>query len=371
MSWVPAVLVLGGLIFLHELGHFLAARACGVEVEEFSLGIGPQIAGLRRGPTLYALRLLPVLGYVRMAGMAAMTPGAEFEADEAAAPEAAAAARRAADVAARGAGFAQKPLGQRVLIIAAGPLTNFLVAMVLYALVFGAVGLPVSPTMRIHSVEAGMPAAAAGIHRGDTIDAVDGVAVHTWDTLHKAITAGFAAHPGQALKLQVVRGSESRTVYVVPTRTPSGPVIGIVPEMATTRLPPGKAVTVGTQQTALAGYQSLAAIVGLVGDAVMRRPSQAQLMGPIGIGAQIDQANQAGPAVLMLLAALLSANLGMLNLLPIPALDGGRLAFMGVEWLRGGRPVDPAKEGLIHFIGLAVLMAFILIVSMHDIAHVG
>ena len=216
-----------------------------------------------------------------------------------------------------------------------------------------------------------MPAAAAGIRAGDTISAVDGVAVNTWEQLHNAIASEFAAHPGQPLQLQVARGSASHTIYVVPTRTPDGPVIGIVPVMRTTRLAPGKAIAVGTQQTALSVYQSLAAVVGLIGDAVMRRTSQAQLMGSIGIGAQIDQANQAGPAVLMLLAALLSANLGMLNLLPIPALDGGRLAFLGVEWVRGGRPIDPAKEGLIHFIGLAVLMAFIIIVSMHDIAHVG
>ncbi len=373
MSWLPAVLVLGGLIFLHELGHFLAARACGVEVEEFSLGIGPQIAGIRRGPTLYALRLLPVLGYVRMAGMFPLAPAAPElgtgEEDES--PEATATRRHAAEVAVRGAAFSCKPLGQRVLIIAAGPLANFLVALVLYALVFGAVGLPVSPTMRIQSVEAGMPAAAAGIRPGDTISAVDDVAVHTWDELHNAIASGFGAHPDQPLKLQVDRGSASATVYVAPVRAPQGPVIGIVPAMRTTRLAPGKAVTVGVQQTAVTVYQSLAALVSLIADAVTHRSSQAQLMGPIGIGAQIDLANQAGPAVLMLLAALLSANLGMLNLLPVPALDGGRLAFLGVEWLRGGRPVDPAKEGLIHFIGLAVLMAFILIVSMHDIAHIG
>jgi regulator of sigma E protease len=377
-GWLPAVLVLGGLIFLHELGHFVAARACRVEVEEFSLGFGPKLAGVRRGATLYALRLIPVLGYVRMAGMYPIAPetlrrdreqDGEGEADPS--RGALAEALRSQDANARGVGFASKPLAQRVLIIAAGPITNFLVALVLYAAVFGAVGLPLSPTLQVRSVEPGSPAAQAGIRPGDTVEAVDGNPVQGWQDLHQAIVADSAAAPGGALAITLVRAGRRLTLAVTPQAGPNGPMIGVVPVMQSVRLSAPRAAAAGLAQTGASIYQSLAAVVSLIVNAVLRHQSQAQLMGPIGIGSQIDLANQAGPAVLMLLAALLSANLGLLNLLPVPALDGGRLAFLGVEWLRGGRPVDPAKEGMVHFIGLAVLMAFILLVSMHDIANLG
>jgi len=359
MSWVPAVLVLGGLIFVHEMGHFLAARACGVEVEEFSLGFGPKLAGFRRGGTLYALRLIPVLGYVRMAGMY------PAEADGTADGE----RSRAAN--ARGVGFASQPLAQRVLMIAAGPLVNFVIAFLLYAIVLGGVGLPVSPTLRIRAVDHGMPAAAAGIHPGDTVVAINQATVGTWEDLHQAIRAAAGTSGDKAMQVTLRRGSTERTVLVKPEHTASGPLIGIVPIVRTSRLPPLQAILRGAVATFASVYQNLAGLVGLIAAALAHQNSQAQLMGPIGIGSAIDQANQAGTAALMLLAAILSANLGILNLLPIPALDGGRLAFLGVEWLRGGRPIDPTKEGLVHFIGLAVLMAFIVLVSMHDITQLG
>lgn len=359
MSWLPAVLVLGGLIFVHEMGHFVAARACGVEVEEFSLGFGPKLAAFRRQGTLYALRLIPVIGYVRMAGM--------YPAEADGTPD----ALRSRAANARGVGFASRPLSQRVLMIAAGPLVNFLIAFLLYATVLGAVGIPTSPTLRIRAVDHGMPAAAAGIHPGDTVVAINRATIHTWDELHQAIVTAAGTGGDQAMSVTLRRGTEQRTVLVKPEHTSSGPLIGIVPVVRTSRLPPLAAIGRGAVATFVSVYQNLAGLVGLIGAAVTHQSSQAQLMGPIGIGSAIDQANQAGTAALMLLAAILSANLGILNLLPIPALDGGRLAFLGVEWLRGGRPVDPTKEGLVHFIGLAVLMAFILIVSMHDITQLG
>lgn len=375
MSWLPAVLVLGGLIFLHELGHFLAASACGVEVEEFSLGFGPRLAGIRRGSTQYSLRLFPVLGYVRMAGMYPVSSDSLLGEETGARGRGGgdrgplADALRSEDANARGVGFASRPLWQRVLIIAAGPLANFAIAFVLFAVVFGAVGLPVSPTLKIHDVQSGSPAAAAGLRPGDTVVSVNGKPVGSWNNLHQAIVADYT--PNVPLSILVRHGGQVETISVTPKETSSGPLIGIVPVMATVRLPAFSALGAGAEQTGLSVYQSLAGLVGLISSAIRHVPSQAQLMGPIGIGSQIDQASEAGPPVLLLLAGLLSANLGLLNLLPIPALDGGRLIFLGLEWVRGGRPVDPAKEGLVHFIGLAVLMAFIVLVSVHDIVQLG
>ncbi len=359
MSWLPAVLVLGGLIFVHELGHFAAARLCGVEVEEFSLGFGPKLLGIRWRGTLYALRLFPVLGYVRMAGMyPAENDGSEEAARSRAANE-------------RGTGFASRPLWQRVTVIAAGPMTNFLVAFLLYAAAFGLVGLPVAPTLQIRAVEAGMPAAAAGIRPGDTVVAVDGAPIHSWGGLHTAILQAVKTRPGQPLRLEVRRGGQEQTVRVHPRQTASGPLIGVLPVLRIMRLPPLRAIAGGALQTGATVVQSLTALGSLIAAAVRHRPTQAQLVGPIGIGNAIDQASQVGAVAVMLLAALLSANLGLLNLLPIPALDGGRLTFLGIEWARGGRPVDPAKEGLVHFIGLALLMAMIVLVSVHDLGQLG
>ncbi len=370
MGWLPAVLVLGGLIFLHELGHFVLARACGVEVEEFSLGIGPRIAGVRRGPTLYALRLLPILGYVRMAGMYPL-PGPAQQEGDAEGDEVPAEVDRSRDANARGVGFGSRPLWQRVAIIAAGPVANFVVAFVLFVAVLGGLGVPVAPTMQIRTVEAGMPAARAGLRPGDVVGAVDGAAVHSWTGLRQAIIGATQSHPGAPLTLTVRRDGQSRTISVVPANTSAGPVIGVIPVVRTARLPLWRAIWLSAEQTALAVYQSVAGLVGLAAAALRHQNSQVQLMGPIGIGDQIDQASQAGGVTLLLLAGALSANLGLLNLLPIPALDGGRLVFLALEWVRGGRAVDPAKEGMVHFIGLALLMALVLIVSIHDISQLG
>jgi len=164
----------------------------------------------------------------------------------------------------------------------------------------------------------------------------------------------------------VVRAGVTYRIRVRPERTAQGLLIGIVPVLRTQRLAPWAAVVQAARETwsVVAGW--VVAIWGLI-----RGNGQAQIMGPIGIGNAIDQASQAGLATLLLMAAVISANLGLLNLLPLPALDGGRLAFLAAEWVRGGRRVDPAKEGLVHMIGLAVMVALIILVSVNDLAQLG
>lgn len=349
MNWLPAVIVLGSLLFLHELGHFLAARAAGVDVEEFSLGFGPRLIGIRRGGTLYALRLLPVLGYVRMAGM---YPAEDDGTD-------------AADVSRQanhgGRGFLSKGMGPRAAIIAAGPVMNFVISFVLLALVFGAVGLPSTPSLRIAQVEAGMPAASSGIAAGDRIVSVNGQSISTYVQLHQAITED---PPGQPLTLGVDRGGQTHTVTVTPQSGSNGPVIGVILVPMVTRLPWPQALWQGVVSTGQLLFQWVQGLWLLA-----HHSNQAQVLGPIGIGNVIDQASATGAGTLLLLAAWLSANLGLLNLLPLPALDGGRLTFILLEFIRGGRPIDPAKEGLVHFVGLAVMVALIIAISVHDIAR--
>lgn len=355
MSWLPAVLVLGALICLHEMGHFFAARSAGIEVEEFSLGLGPRLIGIRRGNTLYALRLIPIIGYVRMAGM--------YPAEQDGTPD----AERSRDANQRGVGFAAKGLAARVGVIAAGPLANFVVAFLLFVVVFGAVGLPVLPTMRLGTVQAGMPAARAGLLRGDTILAVNGKRMTTWNALHEAITHDHVGANGAApLVLSVERAGLVHRVRVTPEETSQGLLIGVIPILKSQRLPWPAAIWQGLRQTGGVVVGWVLALWSLV-----RGSGQAEVMGPIGIGNAIDQASQTGVATLLLLAAVISANLGLLNLLPLPALDGGRLVFLGAEWVRGGRRVDPAKEGLVHMIGLAVMVALVIFISVHDLSQIG
>lgn len=346
-GWVSVVVVLGGLLFLHELGHFLAARAAGVEVEEFSLGLGPKLVGIRRKGTLYAIRLLPIVGYVRMAGMYPMENDGTIAAEES----------RAAN--ARGTGFNSKPLGPRMGIVAAGPVMNFFVAFLLLVTVFGIVGIPSTPTLRIASVEPGTPAAASGFRAHDVIVAVGGKAVSSYDVLHQDVVNNPA---GQPMQITVDRSGRALTLTV----TPKDSLIGVILTPKVTRLSPLLAIWQGLVQTGSLLVQWILGIWALI-----HHSGTAEILGPVGIGTLIDQASTTGAATLLLLAAFISANLGLLNLLPIPALDGGRLGFMVIELLRGGKPVDPAKEGIVHFVGLAIMVAAIIAISVHDIVHLS
>ncbi|HEX6988535.1 MAG TPA: RIP metalloprotease RseP [Bacillota bacterium] len=341
MTLLVTVLVLGGLIFVHELGHFLAAKRAGVHIHEFALGFGPTVVSVRRGETTYALRLLPLGGFVRMAGMH------PEEEDLAAVPE----NRR----------FMAKRVSQRLGIVGAGPLANLFTSVVLFIVVFGLLGIPIA-SLTIAEVEPGYPAQEAGLEPGDRIVAVDGEPIDAWEQLVEVVRA----NPGQELVVTVRRGDATLDLPVTPRAAPDGGygVIGIRPRAETRHYGLAQSVAEGFAWTGRVVVAFVNALAGMIGGNV-----EGQIVGPVGIGAEIGQATQRGLPNLVFLTALLSANLGLINLLPVPALDGSRMVFLVLEGLRG-RPIDPNKEGLIHLLGFALMLALLLVVSVRDVARI-
>lgn len=339
--WTVAVFAL--LIVIHELGHFWAAKRKGVLVYEFALGFGPRLGAVRRGETEYSLRLFPLGGFVRMAGMQPEEEGLERVPPE----------RR----------FLNRPLADRVGIIAAGPLMNVALAVVLFTLVFAVVGVP-QPVPVVGGVEQGYPAAEAGLRPGDRIVGIDGRPVENWGD----VVAMIQGAPGRTLAITVERDGHRLTLEVTPRpdpRRPGAGVIGIRPATETFRTGAVEAVRLGAAHT-------LRVAAGFVLALVQMATGQGgvDVMGPVGIGQQIGEAARVGLSQVILLAAVLSANLALVNLLPIPALDGGRLLFLAVEAVRG-RPVDPEQENLVHFLGFALLMLLAIFITYRDILRLN
>jgi regulator of sigma E protease len=335
LAWV---LVFGVLIAVHELGHFTVAKAVGIRVDEFSLGFGPKLFGRRAGETLYAVRAIPLGGYVRMAGM----DGEDREDPRA---------------------YGQKPLWQRFLVIFAGPVMNLVLAALLYVVLFGPVGIP-SPTTTVGVAMRGYPAYQVGIRPGDRVVAVDGRPVSTWNGLAAAI----AAHKAHPLAVTVVHANGQRRTYVVGTRydpAAGSRIIGIEPAYQNLHLPILPAMAAGLTHT----VQLTALWFTQLGRLLTGRGAF-NVAGPVGIAVMVGQAVQQGWVTLILLAAALSANLGLFNILPVPVLDGSRLWLLILEAVRR-RPLDPAKENLIHMVGLVVLLAFVVFVTYHDLLRLA
>lgn len=339
MTVFLALVILGVLIFAHELGHFLAAKKAGVRVEEFALGFGPRLLSVQRGETRYSLRALPVGGFVRMAG----TNPLEGPIDSR--------------------GFLKKSVGQRVSVLLAGPAMNFVLAILLFAIIFSALGVEM-PTLVISDILEGHPAEKAGLVEGDRIVSIDGVTLNDWTHLVTTINGSL----GEQITLVVERDGEQRIVDLTPKPRPEDPslgFIGISPQVVAIRQGPLTALRNGLSYTlAVSALWIKGLIMMVLGQA------KVDVAGPVGITQLIGEASRMGLRSLLYLSAALSANLGILNLLPIPALDGSRLAFLLVEGLRG-RPVDPEKENLIHFLGFALLMLLALVVTYRDILRWG
>jgi regulator of sigma E protease len=335
------------LIFIHEFGHFLAAKLFGVSVQRFSLGFGPRLLGKKWRETDYRISAFPLGGYVKMLGEAA---------DEEV-PEGL-----------RHASFSHQPLFRRVGIVACGPLFNLFLAFFVYTIAFAAFGLP-RRTADVGSVSPGSPAAKAGIQAGDKVLAIDGVEVKEWDQLSELIQK--AGDRPVAVRLQ--RGSEVMTFEILPemskTRTLLGeeiqrPLIGIVASgnVSVERVNLLEAVYYGMDQT----WQVIKLTFLVLGKLLQGHISPRTLAGPIGIAQMSGQVAEAGAAAFLSFLALLSINLGILNLLPIPVLDGGHLLFFLIEAVMG-RPLSMRKREMAQQVGLFLLVALMVFVFYNDI----
>lgn len=327
-----SVFVFGLLIFFHELGHFTIAKLAGIKVHEFSLGFGPKVIGFPRGETVYNLRLLPLGGFVRMAGM---DPDEEDDVR----------------------GFNKKTVSQRIGVILAGPLMNFFLAIVLLAFIFMVQGLP-SPTTRVDKLVPGQPAEQAGIKPGDRIVAIDGNKIKTWEEISDKISSSAGAR----VNLLIQRDGRDLQVTLIPEPDQKGAgKIGIYPAQEPQKLGPVAALATGTEYT----VRVTGLIIEFIGRMITGQ-APPDLGGPVRVIWEIDRAVELGFFHLLQLSAFLSINLGLFNLFPIPALDGSRILFLVVERLRG-RPVDPRKENFIHLVGFGLLLLMIVVITYNDI----
>lgn len=342
---IIAILVFGLLIMIHELGHFLAAKACGVKVDEFAVGFGPRLVGFTRGETEYSLRLLPLGGYCRMAGMD------ETDEDD---PR----------------GFNNKPVLQRMAVILAGPIANFLLASVLYSGILYFVGTdrveePIVGTVQAvcdvtsssGSIDtAPCPAYEAGLQAGDRILSINGNAVSDWYAIFDLV----GDSQGQPLSFTIQRGDQQLEKTITPVLASDGRyIVGI--RWPTRRQPLLSALAQGPVLT----VQTLGDMLVGLGQMITGR-IPAELTGPVGITKGIAQQAAVGAANLWIFVAYLSLNLGLFNLLPIPALDGARFVFLVVEAVRGRR-VDPQRENMVHFVGFLLLLGLMVVVAYSDI----
>ncbi len=342
--WLAVIPVLGVLVFVHELGHFLAARRVGVKVDEFGFGLPPRAATMfERDGVKYTLNWLPLGGFVRMAG-------------------------EEGDFDTPGSLWSKKPW-QRAFILVAGPFMNFIAAAVLFAIVF-MMGVPApvpNGRVQVYDVFDGSPAQAAGLQRDDLILNVDGKPIDTTEALVAAINAAG----GRQVPVVVERAGQQVTLQLTPKASGEARAgISIGSEQTTERYGPIQAIIKGVQTTAAAVAGTLAffgkLVTGLFTRAAM--PEGASLSGPIGIARITSQVAQEGFDRLLALAAIISVSLGTLNLLPLPALDGGRLLFVVIEWIRGKR-ISPEREAFVHAVGMVSLLLVMLIVSYFDVAR--
>jgi regulator of sigma E protease len=329
---LAAILAFGAMIFFHELGHFLVARRAGVLIHAFAIGFGPKLVAWQRGATTYSVNLLPFGGYVRMEG-----EDTEGSADANS--------------------FRSKSVGWRMAIIVAGSAMNLAMAVVILAVVAGVWGVPVST--RVDQVEAGWPAAEAGIQSGDIILGIDGARMGT-DLLIRTINRSA----GTPLQLLVERDGREMTLTVTPRLDQGRGVgrLGFTLEPVLRRPNPLRAVAWGVERTG----QTIAMLGGIIPTLIRQGTFFENLGGPLAAGNILKQAAASGLATYLQITAFLSVMIGIFNLLPIPALDGGRLAFLVVEAVRR-RPVDPRREGWVHMVGFALLLLLLILLTVQDL----
>ncbi len=346
-SILSAVVVLGILVFVHELGHFLCCKLLGVGVEKFSLGFGPKVVGFRKGETEYLLSVLPLGGYVKMFGES--DSGQEIPEEE------------------KHRTFMGKSPFKRILIVVAGPLFNLVFAWIVMILIH-LLGVP-SASTKIGEVQKDKPAARAGLLAGDLVSAINGKGVVRWGDLYQTIIAG----KGEPLTLQVKRGERNLTFSLKPemraSKTLFGeatftPAIGIVSsgEVFKEKFGPLEAVVKGTVQTATLIKLTIVSLAKMV-ERVVPLDS---IGGPIMIAKIAGEQAAAGGVSFLAFMALLSINLGVLNLLPIPVLDGGHLLFYTMEIIFR-RPVSMKVREVAQQIGLVLLLSLMVLAFYNDV----
>jgi regulator of sigma E protease len=334
-------IILGTLILAHELGHYLTARACGVKVEEFGLGYPPRIYGIKRGGIIYSLNLLPLGGFTKMAGEEDPDiPGS----------------------------LAGKPAGLRLIVLGAGAVTNALLPVLLFTAALMVPHHVITGQVLIKDIAPDSPAALAGIQAGEKVVSINGNTVNNLGDMQRYIQTNL----GRATDIGLIKGENTtRFVTVTPRwKPPAGQgAVGVVLEFRDARVVPESLPFQAAVPRSLTEYgETVTLLINGIGTMVIGVTPVA-VAGPVAVAQLTGEVAQAGLSPLLEFAAFLSLNLAIFNLLPIPALDGGRILFVLIELVRGKR-ISPKIEGITHTIGFIILMALIVLVTFTDILRI-
>ncbi|CDQ40082.1 MULTISPECIES: RIP metalloprotease RseP [Virgibacillus] len=412
---IAFILMFGLLVFIHEWGHLIFAKRAGMLAREFAIGFGPKIFSFTKNETVYTIRLLPIGGYVRVAGedpeIIDLKPGHHvglefnesgkvdkiivnhkskhpnariieieesdldhklqingydvddqeerlcFEVD----PKASFVMdERETQIAPYDRQFASKSVGQRAMQLFAGPMMNFVLAIVIFLILGVIQGVPVEEA-KMGQIQPDSPAQEAGIKSDDEIIQIEDQPISTWEEF----TTIVRDNPGEELDIVVQREGDEVPLTVVPKEVPATegqPAFGQIGVYQAFEKSLLGTVTYGFTQT----FDTTKLILTNLGMLITGQLPIETLSGPVGIYDATDQIVQTGFMNFLMWTAMLSINLGIVNLVPLPALDGGRLLFVGLEAVRG-KPISPEKEGLFHFVGFALLMLLMIIVTWNDI----
>ena len=334
------IFVLGLLVLVHELGHFITAKLAGMRVDEFAIGFGPKLFSIKRGETVYSIRAVPLGGFNDIAGMN---------------PEDNDAGER---------GYCERPVGHRMVVILAGVFMNFLLPIFLFfgIFFFSGVSTP-NPEPVLGTVMAGKPAYEAGLRDEDKVIAIDGKAIATWTEFTEAVQA---SEEGAPLAMTVQRGAEELKFEVAPTYDKSSKrnVVGVMNALEHKDVGLVDAAVMAVQKT---GYLMYMMVDGLY--RLLLELSGKDLAGPIGVAHMAGEVAQMGIVPLLNFTAFLSINLGLVNLFPIPALDGGHFITLCIEAVRG-KPLSPKALYYMQSVGVGLLILLMLFATANDLMRV-
>lgn len=349
------IIVLAVLILVHEWGHFIVARRYGLQVEEFGFGFPPALFKFKIKDTVYSLNLIPLGGFVKILGEDGAQKGS---------PQS----------------FASRSVSQRSKIIAAGVAMNFLLALILIIIGFN-IGIPQALDdanrpyasnlkFQVSFVNRDSPAEASGLEIGDEILGIDGLLVSNLKEFQDYIK--IKSQRQETLSLKIKRGGDFSTLALKPRLSPpknEGPIGIALVETGTVRFPWYQSLWQGLKTTVLLTGAILTGLFLFFKNVLVWGVISKDIAGPVGIAVLTGQALNLGPTYVLELVALISLNLAILNLVPFPALDGGRLLFLAIEKIKGS-PVPPKVENFIHTVGLALLMALAIFITWQDILKI-
>lgn len=352
---IAFILILSVLVLIHELGHFLVAKKLGIKVEEFGFGFPPRVWGKKIGETIYSINLLPVGGFVKLFGEDSAGGGSvkKTKNDNLDSKN----LKRA---------FFARPIWQRFSVVVAGVVMNFILAVVIIAYLFGTQGVAL-PTgnVRVTEVLKNSPAAEAGLKTGDVITSLNGKKLTSTEKFISDVKKSL----GEEITLEVESDGKTSEVKLTPRETypkGEGPVGVGISDIEVKKYPWYEAPFFGTLEVLKFSWLIVSGLGQMIADLIFRGIQPKGVAGPVGVAQLTGQAVSYGVNATLWFAALLSINLAVLNVLPIPALDGGRLFFIVIEFVTR-RKINPKYEGYAHAAGLAILLTLMAVITIFDI----